>query len=146
MATEGQEYQLVQYDDYWKIPLVGKPVCRFKVDFQLTLEFFEPEDEETIVWISGEFKLETDSREYFLSAEERERIGPVFALLRRTVESALAHKNGMLEITFREGGRLSVAPHQKYEAWGVTGVRWLRVVCSPGGDLAVWLADPPDVE
>jgi hypothetical protein len=30
------------------------------VNFQLTLEFFEPADEETIVWISGEFKLELD--------------------------------------------------------------------------------------
>jgi hypothetical protein len=139
------EYQLIEHDDYWTIPLVRKPVCRFQIDFQLTLQFFEPEDEETIVWISGEFKLELDGQQYALSAEDREKIGPVFALFRKTVNSALAHKDGILEITFREGGRLTVPPHPNYEAWGVTGVRWLRVVCMAGGDLAIWSADPPDV-
>jgi hypothetical protein len=121
------EYQLIQYDDYWTIPLVGKPVCRFQVDFQLTLQFFEPEDEETTVWISGEFKLEMDGEEHSLSAENREKIGPVLSLFRKTVRA-----------------RLTVAPHPNYESWGVTGVRWLRVVCMPGGNLAVWSADPPD--
>jgi hypothetical protein len=138
------EYQLIEHDDYWVIPLAGKPVCRFQVDFQLTLEFFEPEDEETIVWISGRFKLELEGQEYELSAEEREKIGPAFALFRQTVNSALAHKDGILEITFAGGGRLTVPANPNYEAWGVTGVRWLRVVCMPGGDLAVWSADPPD--
>lgn len=140
-----QEYQLIEHDDYWTIPLVGKPVCRFQMDFQLTLEFFEPEDEKTIVWISGEFKLEMDGEKHALSAENREKIGPVFSLFRKTVNSALAHKDGVLEITFREGARLTVGPDPNYESWGVTGVRWLRVVCMPGGDLAVWSADPPDV-
>ena len=144
MGTEGQEYQLVEHDEYWAIPLLGQHVSRFQVDMQLTLEFFEPAAEETSVWISGEFKLEVDGREQVLSAEQRDTISPVFALLGRTVQSALANKKGTLEITFREGGKLSVAADPNYESWGVTGVRWLRIVCMPGGELAVWLADPPD--
>jgi hypothetical protein len=104
METEPlQEYQLVEHDDYWAIPLIGQHVSRFEVDMQLTLEFFEPADEETIVWISGEFTLEIDGREQVLSAEQRDTVGPVFALLNRTVQSALAYRNGTLEITFREG-------------------------------------------
>jgi Family of unknown function (DUF6188) len=138
-----QEYQLVEHDDYWAIPLLGQRVSRFKVDMQLTLEFFERADEETTVWISGEFKVEADGKKRLLSAEQRETVGPVFALLNRTVQSALAYKNGTLEITFTEGGKLSVPADPHYESWGVTGVRWLRVVCMPGGELAVWLADPP---
>jgi Family of unknown function (DUF6188) len=139
-----QEYQVIEYDSYWTIPLIGRPVCRFQADSQLTLEFFEPPNEDTTVWIGGQFKLELDGTEHLLSAEHRENIGPVFVLLRRTVESAVAFKNGTLEITFKEGGRLAVAADPNYESWGVTGVRWLRIVCMPGGELAVWLADPPD--
>jgi hypothetical protein len=142
METEPlQEYQLVERDDCWSIPIIGQHLSRFKVDMQLTLEFLEPAEEETSVWIGGEFKVALDVGEHFLSAEQREKISPVFGLLGRTVESALAYKTGLLEIVFREGGKLTIAPDQDYESWGVTGVRWLRIVCTPGGELAVWLAD-----
>jgi hypothetical protein len=145
MATESlQEYQLVEHDDYWTIPLLAQRVSRFQVDTQLTLEFFDRPDEETTVWVSGKFNLELDRRERLLSAEQRDTVSPVFALLNRTVQSALAYKNGTLEITFTEGGKLSVTADSNYESWGVTGVRWLRIVCMPGGELAVWLAEPPE--
>lgn len=139
-----QEYQLIEHDGYWSIPLIGQHLSRFKIDMQLTLEFFEPLEEETSVWIGGEFKVALDDKTYLFSTEQRDRISPVFGLLGRTVDSALAYKTGQLEITFREGGKLTVSPDQDYESWGVTGVRWLRIVCIPGGELAVWSADPPE--
>ena len=145
METEPlQNYQLVEHHDHWTIPLVGQHVSRFRVDMQLTLEFFEPADEETMVWIAGEFRLDLDGKERLLSVGQRDTLGSVFALLNRSVQTALAYKNGTLEITFKEGGKLSVASESNYESWGVTGVRWLRLVCMPGGELAVWLAEPPD--
>lgn len=139
-----QKYRLTEHDDYWVIPLVGKPVTRIIVGLELTLEFFESDDEQTTIWIGGEFRFEINGKEHTLSTEDPARLGPVLALARSTVESARAYKNGTLEVRFREGGKLSIGPHPQCEAWGVVGSRWLRVVCMPGGELATWQADPPE--
>lgn len=138
-----EEYKFTEYEDYWTIPLRGKPVCRFLVDSQLTIEFLEPESEETMIVVGGEFRLEIDGKEYALNAEEPTTLGPVFALYRRTVESALAFKEGRLEVKFLQGGKLSVMPHPDFESWNIAGVRGLCVVCTPGGELAIWQPDPP---
>jgi len=137
-----ENYQLIENEDYWILPLEDKPVCRFLVDSQLTIEFLEPESERTIIVIGGEFNLEIDSKEYVLSAEKPTTLGPVFALYRATVASALAFKSGRLEVRFAEGAKISATPHSDFESWHVTGARGLCVVCRPGGDLAIWKPEP----
>ncbi len=137
-----EDYKLIEHDDYWVLPLEGKPVCRFLVNSQLTIEFLEPESERTIVVIEGDFRLEIDGKEYALSAQAPTALGPVFVLYRATVESALAFKDGRLEVKFQEGAKISATPHPDFESWNVVGVRWLRVVCLPSGKLAVWKPDP----
>lgn len=64
------EYNLIEHDEYWEIPLFKKPICRFRVDSELKLDFLEPEDEETIVIIKGEFQLTVSEVEYALDAEK----------------------------------------------------------------------------
>lgn len=135
-------YELIERENYWILPLDGMPVCRFLVDSELKLEFLEPEDEETVIVIGGEFQLEIDRKVCALNAEEPTTLCPVFALYRATVESALAFKDGKLEVKFRGGAKITAMPHPDFESWHVTGVRWLRIVCGPGGDLAIWKPDP----
>ena len=137
-------YYLVERREYWDIPLAGKPVCRFKVDMHLILEFFEPEDEETRVEIAGEFRLLVNNGEYKLSAQERTGLGPVLHLYRKTVEWARAFKDGRLEMKFFDDGQLTVFPTTEFESWQVIGARGLRVVCTPSGQLFTWQAEPPD--
>jgi hypothetical protein len=137
-----KQYTLVEYDDYWVIPLRGRPVSRFVVGYGLTIEFLDPENEQTIIMLAGEFHLEIDGKDFVLSHEEPTALGPALGLLGRAVESALAYKDGKLEVKFRGGAKLSVAPASNYESWNVTGTRWLRIVCMPGGDLAIWKPDP----
>lgn len=126
------------------MPLSGKSVDRFLVDYQLTIEFLEPESERTIITIEQEFSLEINGKEYKLTPEKPTTLCPIFDLFRRTVKSALAFKDGRLEVEFVEGGKLRVQPHPDYEAWGITGTRGLCVVCTPGGGLAVWKPHPPE--
>ena len=47
--------------------------------------------------------------------------------------------NGTLDLTFSDGSRLRCAPDDQYEAWQVVGgFPEHLVVCTPGGELAVW--------
>jgi hypothetical protein len=137
-----ESYQLVEHENYWILPLEGKRVSRFLIDRELKLEFLEPEDEETTIIIGGEFQLEIDGRVHVLNAEQPTGLCPIFALYGATVQSALAFKDGKLEVKFWEGAKIKAMPHPDFESWQVTGVRWLRVVCGPGGDLAIWKPDP----
>lgn len=69
----------------------------------------------------------------------------VQALVGRTVTAAAADESGALRIAFGEGAELVVAAGPDYESWTVTGPSGFRVVCLPGGELAVWGSAPaPD--
>ena len=138
------EYNLIEHDEYWEIPLCYKPICGFRVDSELKLDFLEPDDEETIVIIKGEFQLSVREKEYTMDAEKPTTLGPVFSLYRKTVKSAKAYKDdGRLEVEFFEGEKLCAPPdrNRNYESWEVKGVRHLLIVCKPSGGLAVWLAE-----
>lgn len=140
------EYNLVEHDEYWEIPLCNKPICRFRVDSELRLDCLEPEDEETCVKIKGEFLLTVGEKEYAMDAEKPTTLGPVFSLYRKAVKSAKAHKDGRLQIEFFDGEKLYVPPDRNgnYESWEVIGVRHLLIVCKPSGGLAVWLPESTD--
>jgi hypothetical protein len=100
--SHSQEYDLVEHDDYWVVPLTGKPVSRFIIGYGLTLEFLDPEEEMTIV-IENNFRLCVDETEYDLFPDEPKALGPVLGLLYRTVKSGLAYKDGTLVVEFAEG-------------------------------------------
>jgi hypothetical protein len=135
-------YNLISYEDYWRIPLVGRTVSRFLIDSRLSIEFLDPDCEYLMITVEQEFRLELNMREYHLSPENPCQLGPMFSILYHTVKSALAFKDGTLRVEFSNGDRLTVASHPKYEAWGIAGGRGLRIVCQPGGELAVWKPDP----
>ncbi len=145
MSTE-TEYALVEYDDYWLIPLTGRLLSRVIVGYGLTLEFLDPLEEQISVLIAGNFHLASDRGNVLLTCNQPTDLGPVLGLIGRSVETARAHKDGRLELNFAAGARICVAPADNYESWNVTGARWLRIVCMPGGDLAIWKPDTPETE
>jgi hypothetical protein len=77
------------------------------VDFALTIQFLEPETERTEIRIGGKFHFQAMGKDWQLSAESNPtELGPVFAIISKTVESAQAFKDRRLEITFiDDGGR-----------------------------------------
>ena len=136
-------YYLIEHDDYWEIPLKGKPVGRFLIDNALKLEFLEPVEEETTIVIEGRFALENADKTIMLDVVTPTALGPVFSLYRKIVASAVAFKHGTLEVQFAEGDKLIVPtdPNGNYESWEVFGAHGLRIVCKPSGGLSIWQAE-----
>ena len=65
-------------------------------------------------------------------------IAPALDVLHRGVESAVAFKDGRLEIGFDDGRVLRVPAGETYEAWTLVGPAGLYIVSVPGGELAIW--------
>jgi hypothetical protein len=59
----------------------------------------------------------------------------------QVVSLARADDSGGLRIEFAGGMRLVATPDSNFEAWTVAGPGGLKVVCRPGGELAVWSRD-----
>jgi len=135
-------YSLIEHDDFWRVPLTGRTVSRFLIDNALCIEFIDPDREYVMITLEQEFHLEVNRISYALSPKIPTQLGPVFFLRHNTVKDALAFKDGTLKLEFANGDKLAIGAHPKYEAWGVAGDHGLRVICLPGGDLAVWDPDP----
>lgn len=128
---------LVEHPDYWELPLVGRVVTRCLVDYGLGLEFFSSETTFE-VRIEGRFTLrESGGDRLEMTPESTETLGPALRLLRREVTDARAYKDGRLELAFSDGSFLTAASDEDFEAWEMGGGDQ-RVVCTPGGELAVW--------
>ncbi|GAA2794694.1 hypothetical protein GCM10010452_23720 [Crossiella cryophila] len=57
------------------------------------------------------------------------------------VQAAAANESGLLLIEF-DDAVLRVEPDENYEAWSFAGPDGDKVICLPGGELAVWAAQP----
>lgn len=73
---------------------------------------------------------------------ERQDVAAGLMLFNIEVLSAVAFKSGALRLVFGDGGKLTVAPDPRYEAWTATGPGGMLIVSLPGGDLAVWRPRP----
>jgi Family of unknown function (DUF6188) len=120
-----------------RLPIETLPVSRLTVDYGLTLEFHGAE-QYTAIRIEGAFKLMSQRESILLNTEDLSRLGPALALFGQVVRSAQADVNGTLTIVFADGHILSVEPDPKYEAWDYVGPKGSRVVCTPGGKVAIW--------
>jgi len=129
---------LVEHQDRWELPLVGRAVTRCLVDYAFGLQFWSPEADFELR-IEGLFSLrEPSGEELLMMPEDTSSLGPALRLFQREVSSARAFKDGRLEVVFSDGSALQVAPDQQYEAWEFAG-NGQRLVSTPGGELAVWL-------
>ena len=94
--------------------------------------------------VSSPLVVEFDATRTCLSPEEDsdDAFEPIRRLIGHTVATAIADATGVLDVTFEGGARLHVEPDPAYEAWNVSGPNGALVVSMPGGELAVWRADP----
>jgi hypothetical protein len=125
----------------WPVPLVGYQVNRCLVDYALTLDLNKDDHDNVSIRLEGEFVFSTEDHRFSLSSEDPTRLGPVFAVLHQTIASATAHSSGRLVVAFVNGDTLVADQHPDYENWEVVGDHGLRIVCLPGGSLAVWEAE-----
>ena len=137
MATISQYDQLVEYRDYWLVPLQGKMVTRCLVDSAFGIELWDG-DSTTTIRIEGSFTFREHGTDQRLSPEHPTALGPVLAIVGKAVTTVHACKNGRLEAHFADGSSLSVEPDAEYEAWEIVSSGGLRVVCTPEGNVSIW--------
>jgi hypothetical protein len=113
------------------------------VDHTFGIELWEREGTTTIR-IEGAFVVKGHDGEQQLSPACPTALGPALAILGQAVTSARAYKDGCLTVHFADGSSLSVNPEAAYEAWEIAGTGGLRVVCTPGGRLALWQPERAD--
>ena len=119
--------------------LRGRSVSRLFIDHRLGLEFLEQGVETTLV-IGGRPRLEHGGARLELSAEQLAEVGKASILVRKTVDRAVAHEDGSLEVNFMDGDMLFVGPDPGYEAWEAYASDGMKVISLPGGGLATWPA------
>lgn len=63
---------------------------------------------------------------------------PLWEAVQGIIESASVDGGGGMRVTFRSGGFIEFHPEVEYESWSATGPNGFRIVCMPGGELAIW--------
>jgi hypothetical protein len=117
--------------------LVGRHVTQLRVDYAFTLIFWSREYSAEIR-IEAPFTLTSaDGQTFHVEAENVETVSPALQVLNQ-VASEVAVQHGTLHIEFEGRTAISVSPLPKHEAWNLCGSGGLKVVCMPGGELAVW--------
>ncbi|WP_139347788.1 DUF6188 family protein [Nocardia donostiensis] len=63
---------------------------------------------------------------------------PIWGSVNGVIESAFVNEEGNMKTTFESGCVIEFHPDAEYESWSVTGPGDYRMVCMPGGELAIW--------
>lgn len=104
----------------------------------------------TVIRLTGGYELSIESDFVLSGSEWQTELSPgvnaasgseaLSALEKRTVTSSVTGDSGALLMTFNDGISLRVDSDEEFESWTLTGPGGLKVVCMPGGELAVWSA------
>ncbi len=127
---------LAEQEDRWILPLAGLRVDQCLVDFAFTLRCeggFEVRIE-----CPFRFRAATGETRELDPDEDPADLAVALRIVRGSVRSAVALKGGQLEVEFVDGSAISVPADASFEAWNLVGPEGMRVICLPGGELAIW--------
>lgn len=136
------QIKLQEENDRWLIPMQGYVVTQCRIDYAFGIELWKSDEFWFSIRISGNFICRVNDREYHLSAEHAPtEISPALSIIHKPVELAIAKKDGLLELAFSPDIQITVLPNPQYEAWELSGPKGLHLICTPGGNVAVWDAE-----
>ncbi|MFB9905095.1 DUF6188 family protein [Allokutzneria oryzae] len=124
---------LIQLDDRWVLPYRGMEVTQVRVDNALTLLLSGG----ALITVESAAELSTPDGPVRL-LPDRQKVAPALALFGAKLTWEIIFRHGALHLGFDNGYHLTVEPDPRFEAWSATGPGELRVVCTPGGELATW--------
>jgi hypothetical protein len=133
-----QDRELAELPDRWLLPYRGMKISQITVDCALT---FSLEGQAVVVIESDATLADRPGRAPGVQTVElhpgRQDVASALALYGATINSGVAFKNGTFRLVL-DHYQLTVRPDSRYEAWNVVGPGNLRLVCTPGGQLAIW--------
>lgn len=121
------------------LELVGHSLTSYTAEFTVGLQLSDG----YFVRIESPFTMIFPTRSITLSPEEdsAESFKPIGELIGQSITESIADSTGTLSITFSNSVRFVVEPDTDYEAWTIGGPGGMLIVCTPGGELAVWSPD-----
>jgi hypothetical protein len=134
-VTASSDRELIELDDRWLLPYRGLTVTRICVDYALTLCLGA--DVQVAIESTALVSKSHATAPPITLEPQHQDVSSALILFGTKVVSRVAFKNGTLRLVLGSN-QLSVRPHPDFEAWQATGPGTLRVVCMPGGQLAVW--------
>lgn len=121
-----------------ELPLMGWTVSRVCVDHQFSLVFEAPDprtgtpNAHLTIGTAFVYRDASGVAHAATPGPPQVDVAPALAVHTDLVVRATASAEGVLELEFESGGRITVPADPNYEAWLVTGPAGL-VVCGPGG-------------
>jgi len=142
--------QVIEFDDYWFLPLRKRTVTRCLVDTDaFGLQFGDTFTEEPHVvfnlHVEGPFRLrDATGTEHYLVPPEG--VTPALRLPGATVSKAFGYKDGRLRLCFVEGGEVLIVDTGEGQKWSLVGggmARGIQVRSTPSATPRVHVNDVP---
>ncbi|MEV0335858.1 DUF6188 family protein [Nocardia sp. NPDC050717] len=123
-----------------QLEIIGKPISEVELGFTATIRIGSPIEYE--LQVEGEISVRT-AEGRLVSAPSNSYVeirGELESIVGSKVVRADASEVDGLSIELSSGAVLNVPVDEHYEAWGIVGLNGYRVICLPGGELAIWSA------
>ena len=134
--------KLIELDDRWIFPIENLTVTQLRIDYSLVISLWVSQELFFNVAIEAPFQFINHNKETIkVTPETSEGVCSILDILDATVQSAIAFKNGALELVFQNGCRIIAKPDYMYEAWNIAGPAGLLFVCKPSGEVESWISN-----
>lgn len=113
------------------------------IDYAFSLNFANlesrQESDRVSIRISGPFVFADGEHELTMEAEtDPTSVGPALRTCRTRPKALEVNEDGTLILLFEDHISIVVHPLSKYEAWTVNGPAESVLVCTPGGNVAIF--------
>lgn len=124
-------------DGGWEIFLVKDTVEMIRIDYRLGLLIIDPPDYFNLV-IESPFQFLADDSPILMDPARTDSLIATLKLLHAKVSAVRIQESGLLTASFENDIALMVEPDASYEAWELSCDGRFRLVCGPGGVIAVF--------
>ncbi|GAB2454800.1 hypothetical protein GCM10027187_23770 [Streptosporangium sandarakinum] len=118
------------------LKLQSQSVVRICFDNALTI--ITDEDFEIRIEVESLIRIVNNGQVKFYPGHPENAASYLVQLLGKKISISESTEGGNLIVKFDGGLDLTVDFDAKYEAWEISGPKGWRVVCMPGGGIAVW--------
>ena len=130
---------VIEFEDFWIFPVENLTVSQLRIEYSMGINLWTSQEFYFNVVIEAPFQFINSNQEMIrVTPETLEGVCSILDILHETVQSAIAYKNGTLELVFKNGHRIIAKPDYMYEAWNISGPAGLLFVCKPNGEVESW--------